>query len=203
MTWKFAHSVGNRQLPKLILETREETLAYLANGFDMESFDKWAICSLYLCDYMDALEKEGFVYNAFALRRFEKDHGLEPGDENGSPLSILIYNCQGYRSARRKEIEGWETVTPELLAEALRTGSRLEVEGEGAFGTVRELLTVRPDANGAPRAFRPRQRRPLLLGDLPCRLVAPEKHFNRRKRKPQEPAQPNRLAAARRLVAAL
>lgn len=173
LTWKFTHTQQKRK-PLRTLETLEETLAFLNEPVPKSCEDvKWSTCSIPLMDFMDELEKGGFVYNTQAMRAFEAAHNLPKFDDNGSQLSLLVYNCQGYRRARKLELDGWEPCTTELLTLALQQKKRVVVEGEGAFGTVREGLTVRVwKHDGKPHAFRPRQHRPLNVGGLPCKLVA-------------------------------
>ncbi len=174
LTWKFAQSVGSdRPPPTLVLETLEQTLAYL-NAPEVPGLDRWRVCSIPLMDFMDELEKDGYVYNLQALRAFEKAHGLPESPENGSTLSRLVYTCQGYRRARRLELDGWEIVTPELLQRAMTEGKRVHVKGESMLGNqVQEAFAVRVwKYDGMPWPFRPRKKMPLNLAGMPAKLVA-------------------------------
>src|SRR6478609_3394740 len=92
LTWCFVGWNATKSKPARILETREETLAYLSEP-PPSGLDKWTVCSLYLCDFMDEIEKREYVYNATAIREFQKAHNLPvDGVENGSMLSALVYN---------------------------------------------------------------------------------------------------------------
>lgn len=168
LLWKF------KPAPFLTLDTIEETLAYLANPPKLDGMQMWAVCSIPLCDFMDEMEKDGYVYNTQAQRAFEKAHGLEEKPENGSEMSRLVYNAQAYRRARKMELEGWEPCTREMLSEALRLKKRVQVRGEGMLGNeVQESFAVRIwNGNGLPCAFRDKKRNPFGVVGMPCKLVA-------------------------------
>lgn len=85
--------------PVLVLD-KPQTLALLETGWTpnlLDGMNRWHVKSQWLCDELNEQEKSGYVYNAQALHQIEKQEGIGPFDENGSVLSILIYNAQGYR----------------------------------------------------------------------------------------------------------
>jgi len=163
------HWFIDKPRPTQILDLTE-TLALIANPGDfMETRDKWNVKSQALCDFMDELEKDGFVYNLQALRAFEKLHGLPAGSENGSVLSILVYNAQSFRRADQIVAEGWRPGA-ELLA-AASPGDKIRVKGESILGgKVVEALTVRL-INGVKYAMRPHKRKYAMnIAAMPCKM---------------------------------
>ncbi len=150
---------------------KEQTLALLANPGDfLERRDKWEVKSQYLCDFMNDLERTGYVYNTAAMRAFEKAHGLPLFGDNGSVLSLLVYNAQGYRRGDQLVAEGWRPGA-ELMETAFAAGRKILVKGENILGgEARELLTVRK-IDGKLYAMRPHKRKYAVnIAALPCKL---------------------------------
>ena len=141
------------QTPVAVLD-KAQTLDALKNPGFMGNFDKWRVKSQWLCDELNRMEAEGgFVYNAQALRAIEKPEGLEPGDENGSPLALLIYNAQGYRSEDKVLAQGYKPLTPELVRLAIELKRRIEVLGENFIGGAVKAYGFRPVLNPDGSAF--------------------------------------------------
>ena len=122
--------------PATMKLNREETLALIASGQwpTGDTLSKYTIQSLWICDRLNEYEKDGYVYNAPAQRRLEAEEGLPPSPENGSILSVLIYNAQRYRQEDRLTAEGYEPLTPDLVQRAMATNRKVEVRGENIIG---------------------------------------------------------------------
>jgi len=136
---------GEFQLPPLKTLDEKETLALLKLSLEeihqldreLGGMGKWRIKSLWLCELLNQREKtHGFQYNAEFLRWFEKEYGVGPFAENGSTLSILIYNAQGYRRHDRLVAEGWQPGSEALLQEAFEQNRMLEIRKSSLFGGV-------------------------------------------------------------------
>jgi hypothetical protein len=168
LTWKFAD-----KKPLLILTTIEEALAFI-QGPEPKWPVNYQTCCLPILDFLDELEKSGYVYNDPAQRAFEQVHGLEPCATSGTNLSRLVYCAQRYRAARKLEQEGWEPLTREILSQSLAEKKRVHVFGESAFcGNVVEPLKVRVwSKDGQIHAFRGRERTPRKFWGMPCKLLA-------------------------------
>lgn len=162
-----------RRAPLLVLD-KEQTLALLDNPGDfLKSDTRWAVKSEYLCEFMNELERtSGFVYNTSAMRAFEKAHDLPQYDDNGSVLSLLVYNAQGYRRGDLLVDEGW-IPGEELLETAYREGKKLIARGESIIGgQVEEHFNVRM-IEGKLYAMRPRKRKYAInVSKLPCKIAA-------------------------------
>jgi hypothetical protein len=162
-----------RKAPVLVLD-KDATLAFIHenSGDFYQHPDRFAIRSNYLCDFLDELGESGFVYNLQAQRAFEKAHDIPEMAESGSVLSLLIYNAQGYRRGDAKVAAGWHPGNGDLLEEAHRTGSKIEVCGENALGfPAQEAFNVR-EIDGKLYAMRPRKRKYACnISGKPCRLV--------------------------------
>lgn len=147
--------------PSAILN-REQTLELISAGqWPGDERDKWRIKSQWLCDFMDKMESEsGFVYNAQALHAVEKAEGIGPFDENGSILSILIYNAQGYRAEDKARAQGFEPLTPELVRRAIERKCKVEVLGSTLLGGEVRAEGYRPviGADGSAFIIAPRKR---------------------------------------------
>jgi len=171
-----------RHTPQIVLD-KEQTLALLKDPRGWESIgvteeitddgiSKWKVKSQYLCDFMDEMEKDGFVYNVAALRAFEKAHGLEPSPENGSVLSVLVYNAQDFRRHDRLVREGWTPCDDAMMLRAYQTGRPIIAQGENMIGgTVANGFKVRKMKGAIGLyAFRGRERKPFNLRGMPCKL---------------------------------
>lgn len=168
ITWKFAE-----KKPALVLETLEETLACI-HGPEPMGVERFQTASIPIMDFLDELEKSGYVYNDPAQRAFEQAHGLEQSATSGTNLSRLIYNAQKYRDARKLERDGWEPLTRDLLSQSIAEKKQVHVFGESVFaGNVVEPLKVRVwTKDGQIHAFRGRERTPRKFWGMPCKLIA-------------------------------
>jgi hypothetical protein len=140
--------------PSATLHTREETLAWLTDtGWMRQPHPfQYNVKSDWLCAELNRFESDGYVYNAAALRRIEKENGLPASPENGSPLSVLIYNAQGFREVDKLRAAGFEQLTAELIERADASKQLLEVV---SIGSLSGAVICRPhiDANGKPFAM--------------------------------------------------
>ncbi len=137
-----------------------QTLAALNDPASFpKRLDKWLVKSQWLCDLLNEKEKaEGFQYNISFQRWFEKTYNVGPFDENGSVLSLLVYNAQKYRRHDALIKEGWREGTDEVLREALTRKRPIEYRADSLFGGVSILkLNVR-EINGRLYAMKPRAR---------------------------------------------
>mgnify|MGYP000847628713 CR=1 FL=1 len=122
--------------PATMKLNREETLALLASGQwpTGDTLSKYTIQSLWICDRLNEYEKDGYVYNAPAQRRLEAEEGLPPSPENGSILSVLIYNAQTYRREDRLRAQGFQSLTADMVKQAIERNLMIEVQGETLLG---------------------------------------------------------------------
>lgn len=113
--------------PEITLNTKDETLAWLA-AHD-ETFDGYShpVKSLWLCDELNRFEADGYVYNRPAQERIAKENNLpDNGERRATPkprtqtegglLGYLIYMAQGYRAEMNLERDGWIPATQDNLA---------------------------------------------------------------------------------------
>lgn len=158
--------VDMNSMPKLVLD-KEQTLAYIAEKMDGCVYDDWSnVKSTYLCEYLNALESEGYVYNLPAQRRFEADHGLPELPPNASILSGLIYMAQSFRDIDKYRDQGFVTASKSLLEAAFKANKKLLTPSGHAY-TVR----LASDGSGDYWVFQPRVRnRRVLLGANPVKL---------------------------------
>ena len=180
----------DRPAPVLILD-RAETLALIHNPGDfLESGDKWRVKSTYICDLIHELGMTGFVYNTTAMRAVEKDNGLPEQGDNGSVLSLLVYNAQGYHRGDKLVADGWIPGSQEMLEQAFRTGKQIRVCGENILGgSVCESLKVRKIGEKF-YAMRPHKRKYAVnTAGRPCKIVGEAPKIN------PQPDQPDLLAA--------
>jgi hypothetical protein len=148
--------------PSVILTDKAATLEALKNYQDWWNRPhpfKWLVKSQWLCDELNRMEQDGYVYNAEALRAIEKAEGIGPYDENGSPLSLLIYNAQGFRRSDALRAQGFEPGTPEMLQAAFEQGLKIELYHDSILGgSSVNSLTVK-QFDGKLYAMQPRKRR--------------------------------------------
>ena len=148
--------------PLLILD-KQGTLDLIA--LKQWPVDKWRIKSTWICDTLNEYEKDGYVYNAIALRRIEKENNLPAHDENGSILSILIYNAQQYRREDKYKADGFVPLTPDIVQTAMREKRMVEVLGENLIGGIGHTA-CRPVIRGSVYAVMlPRKRTRGFIAD--------------------------------------
>lgn len=128
--------------PKIILNTREETLAFIAEHD--EHFDWYSnpVKSLWLCSELNRFEADGYVYNRPAFERIIRENGLtlEQAEKRvagtrtrteGGLLGALVYLAQGYRREMQLEQDGWVRATQDALA---ALGKRCRAINNGSLG---------------------------------------------------------------------
>jgi hypothetical protein len=95
----------------------------------------WLVKSAWLCDELNHYEATiGYPYNARVQHWIEKKEGWEPFEENGSPLSRLIYNAQRFRKSDRLRTDGWVPGSQAVLADAHAIASRIQVLCDSVIG---------------------------------------------------------------------
>ena len=161
--------------PWLTLD-KAATLALIAGGEWPAGSDnhmnKWQIKSMWLCDELNAQEKNGYVYNAEAQRKIEAQEGIGPFNENGSILSILIYNAQSYRRSDKLIAQGYAPLSVKLIEEAIRAKQKIEVVGENIIGGTAKTVCRPVIRAGKAFALLARARNRGFLPDgRPARLV--------------------------------
>ncbi len=112
---------------KIILQTKEETLAWLA-AHDEAFQDKYHVVSVWLCHELNRFEAEGYVYNSQAVARICRENGLtkEQGERRCIPemsirtedglLGALVYNAQQERRKMALRDSGFVPASQEVLA---------------------------------------------------------------------------------------
>lgn len=124
--------------PKKVLD-KAETLALLrADPAEfMNDRDHWDYKSQWICDLLDEREAvAGYQYNAKFQKWFETEYSVGPFGENGSPLSLLIYNAQRYRGHDKMVREGFQPGSDDLLREAFEKKVEIELYSESLFNIV-------------------------------------------------------------------
>ncbi len=115
--------------PEIILNTKEETLAWLASHDETFNCFDHPVKSLWLCAEMNRFEAEtGFVYNRSAQNRIAEENGMTPKESErrieghygqrteGGLLGYLVYLAQGYRREMSLEQGGWIRASQDTLA---------------------------------------------------------------------------------------
>jgi hypothetical protein len=113
--------------PTVTLQTKAETLAFLAEHDETYFELDGCVKSQWLCDQLDRFEQEGFVYNRQAQERIARENGMSYEDTarrnpaktmktEGGLLGYLIYLAQGYRKEDRLAREGWVRASQMTLA---------------------------------------------------------------------------------------
>lgn len=138
---------------------RLQTLQLVASGSLPNGLDKYRIKSTWLCDELNRKEAaEGFQYNAQFQRYIEEAEGIGPFGENGTTLSVLIYNAQGYRRSDSLKAEGFSYLTADLIDKAIQQGAKVEVKSDGIFGSSRTVCRPMVAHDGRRVAMLPRKR---------------------------------------------
>ena len=136
---------------------------------------EYCVHSDWLIDVIDEIVARGdYPYNAevrrLALQKLELPVPSETElAKEGTPLSLLIYNAQGFRRDRDLRAAGLSPLTQEMLDEAAKNKQQIELV-DGTRCNVRAV-------EGKNYAFRPRKRN-LALG-----LTTPAKLVRKRSRK--------------------
>ena len=114
--------------------------------------DRFQIKSPWMIALIEEIEATGqYPYNAVVQREAEKRLGIAEQPDNGSTLSVLVYNAQRYRRSDELEAGGYVKVTDAMVKEAHAKGLKIETPG-GTLYTVREV-------EGKLYTFKPRHRR--------------------------------------------
>lgn len=160
----------NTKLPIEILDLKQTLERVASPGNFIDCYEKWQVKSQALCNFMDAMEETGYVYNLQAQRAFEQKHNLPPMDENGSVLSVLVYNAQRYRRADTLVRDGWQPGS--VLLPLCKGGDKIQVKGYNIIGgACVETLNIR-EINGEKFAMRPHKRKfAVNITGLPCKRV--------------------------------
>lgn len=161
--------------PPVRILTDAETLAMAdptTGAAFLASPDRYRTKSPMICAFMDELEKNGFVYNAPALRAFEAAHGLPKHSENGSAFSVLVYTSQAYRAHDKLVRDGWTPGSPEMMQEAFDRGMGIMVCGSNMLGgNVEEVFKVR-SIGSKLYVMRPHKKKyAIAIGGMPCKIV--------------------------------
>ncbi len=94
----------------------------------------WQVRSDSIIGIIDEIEAEGkYPYNTDVQRRVETRLGIPRQDDNGSPLSRLVYNAQGFRRSDRRIHAGFEPCTQDVIDRA-GEGGQIQLEGETLLG---------------------------------------------------------------------
>ncbi len=170
---------------------REQTLEFIkverkqlaAVYPELKGMGEFHVKSQWLCDLLNEREKvDGYQYNTQFQRWFEKEFNVGPYAENGSTISILVYNAQGYRRHDQLIAEGFQPGTDELLRQAFEQKKPIElkvdhlftfvVNGEKQENPSVERLKVR-EIEGKLYAMRPKKRKyAVSIDGRPVRLAS-------------------------------
>lgn len=121
-----------------------------------------------LIDEIVSGNNKGFAYNVDVLHLARERLGLPklPDAEackEGSALSLLIYNAQGFRRDRDLRDAGLLPLTQEMIDEAARTKQQIELS-DGTRCNVRAV-------EGKNYAFKPRKRNYAVGMQAPAKIV--------------------------------
>ena len=133
----------------------------------------WMVKSVWLCEQMNEYERTvGYVYNVAVMRWIEQREGWEPSDENGSPLSQLIYNNQGFRWTDKLIADGWQEGHETMLVQAFRERKKIEVMSDNLMGGKVSTVCSVVQLGDRYYARPPRKRKyHILIDGKPVRLV--------------------------------
>ena len=112
--------------PKIIITTKEETLAWLAANDETFNMHKNPVKSLWLCHELNRFGADGFVYNRQAQDRICAENGLtkeqaerrspqKVAKTEGGLLGTLVYYAQRYREEMKLDAGGWVRATQSSL----------------------------------------------------------------------------------------
>lgn len=177
-----------KNAPLLNLSTESELRDFLIAGETPKGLDKYEIRSQYIVDAIyDVMREQNrdMAYNTevTALVRERLNIGHLPKEisaDEGSLLSLLVYNAQNFRRSEEYVREGYEPFTNELVARAFEEKKKIDIQPEsfikiivnGApYESPKSYLTVREIA-GKLYSFRPRKRNKYVIPDgRPAKLV--------------------------------
>lgn len=141
------------------LETKEETLTFILAGKLPDSLVKYAINSVWICERMNEYEKDGFVYNADAVKKLEVELGItdvKDVETGQGVLGVLVYNAQDYRVPMKMKVLGYTPLTNELILEALNTKKKIEILHDSIFGESKMVCRPVRTAEGGVAVLKPR-----------------------------------------------
>jgi hypothetical protein len=131
---------------------------------------EYCVHSDWIIGLIDEIAATGkYPYNADVHRLARQRLGLPALSEaenakEGTPLSLLIYNAQGFRRDRDLRAKGLEPLTQEMIDEAKKTNRQIEL-ADATRCNVREV-------EGRNYAFRPRKRTHAIGLTSPAKIVA-------------------------------
>ncbi len=152
--------------PVKTLETMEDVRAWI-NGpvIELDWHEKYRVRSNWLVSIIDEVTASGeFPYNSAIKRIAEERLGFpKKPDEyyanEGSPLSLLIYNAQRFRGSDNLRESGFEPLTQDLIDRALREEKSIEISGHNMIGgAVTQKFKVRT-IQGKNYLMEPRKRK--------------------------------------------
>lgn len=115
--------------PLVTLKDEKELLAVILDPKFMENDDHWKIKSVYLCDLIEEMSQTQFPYNTAVMREAEKRLGIDRQPDNSSPLSLMVYNAQGYRRHDNLVRDGFVPLTQEVVDQAYVERAKIEIHG--------------------------------------------------------------------------
>jgi len=144
----------NEQETRDLLTSEEQSQAFANSGME-----KWELASEWLADLLDERSKtDGFQYNSKFQQWIEKAEGWEEADENGSVLSLLIYNSQSFRRVRAKRQAGYEMLTEAMIHQAIKEKRKIEIYSESIIGDSTKKGTPKILNDGRSVVMYPRSR---------------------------------------------
>jgi len=130
---------------------------------------EYCVHSDWVIELIDEIVARGdYPYNAEVRRLAMQRLGMPPISEaelakEGTPLSLLVYNAQGFRRDRNLREAGLAPLTQEMVDEAASTKQQIELS-DGTRCNVRNV-------QGRNHAFKPRKRNYAIGMTTPAKIV--------------------------------
>jgi hypothetical protein len=134
----------------------------------VSSRDVYRIKSTWLIALIDEIAASTYPYNSTVQRAAETRLGIPAQPDNGSLLSLLIYNAQGYRRSDKLIAAGFRPLTQRMLEDAFRLKAQIATAGDVCGDSVYNVRMV----SGKLYAMKPRKRKwAAQISGQPARIV--------------------------------
>lgn len=119
----------------------------------------WQVRSEFIIGIIREIVSEGqYPYNSTVQRRVESRLGIPEQGDNGTALSRLVYNTQGFRHSDDRIAAGYEPATQEVIERA-GEGGEIQLEGESLIGKIAYATFKVRSIGGNLYAMQPRKRK--------------------------------------------
>lgn len=149
---------------------REETIA---RALAPLAKDWLYVPSDFIIDVIGDVAKSGYPYNSTVQREVERRLGIPPQNDNGSPLSGMVYASQGVRHKRARDAQGWLSADDDTVRRLWFQGPAVEWLREGIMGESAKPMVLRKVSDGFGM-FEPKART-RFIRPRPDHLIRPAK----------------------------